>query len=85
MGLSEKINTFNMYKLIAKQDTPTSLLSALADKLNPLSNNDIKDGWAQECYEYSSDGKALKELKDKNDGVYKNYLYFFQTNGYYKN
>ena len=85
MGWSEKINTFNKYKLIAKQDTPTSLLSALADKLNPLSNNDIKDGWAQECYEYSGDGKALKELKDKNDGVYKNYLFFFQINGYYKN
>ena len=85
MGWSEKINTFNMYKLIAKQDTPASLLSALADKLTPLSNNDIKDGWAQECYEYSGDGKALKELKDKNDGVYKNYLFFFQINGFYKN
>ena len=85
MGWSEKINTFNMYKLIAKQDTPASLLSALADKLYPLSNNDIKDGWAQECYEYSGDGKALKELKDKNDGVYKNYLFFSQINGFYKN
>ena len=30
MGWSDKINTFNMYKLIAKQDTPASLLSALA-------------------------------------------------------
>ena len=85
MGWSEKTNTFNMYKLIAKQDTPTSLLSALADKLNPLSNDDIKDGWAQECYEYSGDGETLKSLKNEKDGVYENYLYFFQTNGYYKN
>ena len=85
MGWSEKINTFNMYKLIAKQDTPTSLLSALADKLNPLSNDDIKDGWVQECYEYNGDGETLKNLKDEKDGVYENYLYFFQTNGYYKN
>ena len=29
MGWSDKINTFNIYKLIAKQDTPASLLSAL--------------------------------------------------------
>ena len=85
MGWSEKINTFNMYKLIAKQDTPTSLLSALADKLNPLSKDDIKDGWAQGCYEYSGAGETLKNLKDEKDGVYENYLYFFQTNGYYKN
>ena len=85
MGWSEKINTFNMYKLIAKQDTPTSLLSALADKLNPLSNDDIKDGWVQECYEYNGDGETLKNLKDEKDGVYENYLYFFQINGYYKN
>ena len=73
-----------MYKLIAKQDTPASLLSALADKLNPISNEDIKDGWAQDCYEYSCKGEILKNLKDEIDGVYKNYLYFFQLNGFYK-
>lgn len=85
MGLSDKINAFNMYQLISNQDTPTSLLSALADKLNPLSNGDIKDGWARECYEYSGSGKTLKSLRDENDGVYENYLYFFQINGFYKN
>lgn len=85
MGWSDKINTFNMYKLIVKQDTPSSLLSALADMLNPLSNEDIKDGWAQECYEYSGTGETLKNLKDEKDGVFENYLYFFQINGFYKN
>jgi hypothetical protein len=84
MGWSDKINAFNMYKLIAKQDTPTSLLSALADKLNPLSNDDIKDVWAQDCYEYSGKGDMLKNLKDEKDGVFENYLYFFQINGFYK-
>ena len=84
MGCSDKVNTFNMYQLISKQDTPTSLLSALADKLRPLSNDDIKDGWAQECYEYSGRGKTLKILKDEKDGVHENYLYFFQVNGFYK-
>ena len=84
MGLSDKINAFNMYKLIVKQDTPASLLSALADKLNPLSNGDIKDGGVQEFYEYSGKGETLKDLKDEKDGVYENYLYFFQINGFYK-
>lgn len=79
-----KINSFNLYRLIVKQDTPSSLLSALADKLNPLSNEDIKDGWARECYEYSGKGEELKNLNDE-DGVFKNYLYFFQINGFYKN
>jgi hypothetical protein len=83
--MSDKINAFNMYKLIVTQDTPTSLLSALADTLSPLSNGDIKDGWAQKCYEYSSEGDTLKNLKDEKDGVYENYLYFFQINGFYKN
>lgn len=85
MGWSDKINAFNMYQLISNQDTPASLLSALADKLNPLSNGDIKDGWARECYEYSGSGKTLKDLRDEDDGVYENYLYFFQINGFYKN
>ena len=84
LGWSDKINSFNMYQLISKQDTSISLLSALADKLSPLSNYDIKDGWAQECYEYSDKGEILKNLKDEKDGVYENYLYFFQANGFYK-
>ena len=44
----------------------------------------LKDGWAQECCEYSGNGEILKNLKDEKDGVYKNYLYFFQLNGFYK-
>ena len=34
---------------------------------------------------YNGDGETLKNLKDEKDGVYENYLYFFQTNGFYKN
>lgn len=30
-------------------------------------------------------GDTLKNLKDEIDGVYENYLYFFQINGFYKN
>lgn len=84
IGFSDKINAFNMYKLIAKQDNPSSLLSTLADKLTPLSNRDINDNRVKECSEYKGSGEELKNLKDDKCGVYKNYLYFFKINGFYK-
>lgn len=71
-------NSFNMYKLIARQDTPTTLLSVLADKLTPLSDSDIKDG--------KKNGRINAENLDGHDGdgVYLNYLYFFKVNRFYK-
>ena len=67
-------NSFNMYKLIARQDTPTTLLSVLADKLTPLSDSDIKDG--------KKNGRINAENLNGHDGdgVYQNYLYFFKVN-----
>lgn len=71
-------NSFNMYKLIARQDTPTTLLSVLADKLIPLSYSDLKDG--------KKNGRINAENLDEHDGdgVYLNYLYFFEVNRFYK-
>lgn len=71
-------NSFNMYKLIARQDTPTTLLSVLADKLTPLSYSDLKDG--------KKNGRTNAENLDGHDGdgVYLNYLYFFKVNRFYK-
>lgn len=71
-------NSFNMYKLIARQDTPTTLLSVLADKLIPLSYSDLKDG--------KKNGRINAEILDGHDGdgVYLNYLYFFKVNRFYK-
>lgn len=71
-------NSFNMYKLIARQDTPTTLLSVLADKLTPLSYSDLKDG--------KKNGRTNAENLDEHDGdgVYLNYLYFFEVNRFYK-
>ena len=83
MGWSDKVNAFNMYKMIVKQDTPSSLLSALSDNLSPLSNSDIKDSKPRKCIECNGTDGELKNLKT-NDGVYINYLYFFQINGFYK-
>lgn len=72
MGQSDKINAFNLYQMIATQETPMSLLSTLADQLIPLSYQDVKDGWAN------------KGLEEEKDGVYQNYLYFFEINSFYK-
>lgn len=83
MGRSGKVNELNMYKLIVGQDTPTSLLNTLNDKLSSLAQGDIKDGQVQGCYEMSGKGEKLENLKDGEEGVYSNYLYFFKEYGFY--
>lgn len=71
-------NSFNMYKLIVRQDSSTTLLSILADKLIPLSSSDLKDG--------KKNGRTKIENLDDFDSenVYLNYLHFFKINGFYK-
>ena len=69
------INSLNIYKIIADSDTPISLLSILADKLNPLSYDDIYDSVYQ--------GIEKGTVDDKQDGVYVNYLHFFKEKAYY--
>jgi len=72
---NDVINSLNIYKIIADSDTPISLLSILADKLNPLSYDDIYDS----VYHGIDDGT----VDDMEDGVYKNYLHFFKVNTFY--
>lgn len=69
------INSLNIYKIIADSDSPISLLSIMADKLNPLSYNDIYDSVYQGIDEGTVD--------DLEEGVYKNYLHFFKVNTFY--
>ncbi len=79
MGTSESLkNSFNMYKLIARQDSPTTLLSVLADRVAPLSSSDLKDG--------KKNGKTMIENMDEKDGdgVYLYYIHFFKLNRFYK-
>lgn len=71
-------NSFNMYKLIARQDSSATLLSVLADKLVALTGEDVRDGGKNGRSEVYS----LHARDD--DGVYLNYLHFFQVNGFYK-
>ena len=81
MGESNKfgiINGFNMYQLIARQDSPASLLSTLADNLCTLSIGDIND---RRVLESTSTGRKINE---EEDGIHCNYLFFFKENGFYK-
>ena len=65
----------NIYKIISDSDTPISLLSIIADKLSPLSYDDIFDS----VYQGIDDG-TVDEMED---GVYINYLHFFKVNTFY--
>lgn len=79
LGANESLrNSFNMYKLIARQDSPAILLSVLADRLMPLSSGDIMDG--------KKNGRARIDNLDEHDDddVYLNYLHFFKIYGFYK-
>lgn len=69
---NDKINSLNLYKIIVDSDTPISLLSMLADKLDPLPSAKI----------FENDRRVNIDEKDE-DGVYKNYLYFFKMNTFY--
>lgn len=76
LGKSDKINSFNIYKSIVDSDNPISLLSLLADKLNPLSYNTISEN-AKKVINNGDENKA-----DAAD-IYLDYLHFFKVNNYY--
>jgi hypothetical protein len=67
MGNDDKINSFNIYKIITEADSPVSLLSVLSGRVNPLPIANIK---------------AKKDNMDESDedGIYQNYLHYFKTN-----
>lgn len=67
MGNNEVANSFNMYKVITESDSPISLLSELSDQLIPLKMNLI-----------AADKKDIN-IKGE-DGIFKNYLHFFDNN-----
>ena len=74
MGTSNKegiINSFNIYKMIAESDSPSVLLSKLADTIVPLRTNQIK-----------AKMENIGE-KDEND-VYKNYLDIFKEQKFWE-
>ena len=64
-------NSLNMYKLISSSDTPKSLLSALADRLQPLKSSVVKN--------------KFKEDIDKCDDnrIYTNYIHYLKNHTFY--
>ncbi len=63
----------NIYKLIADSDTPLSLLSLLSDRLCPIPESAVS-------YSVIKDKVGVDE---KENGVYANFLHFFQANQFY--
>lgn len=69
MGYSDKINSFNLYKVVNEADSPTSLLSELAERIKPLPEDKVK------AYKDNIDASS--------ENVYQNYLHFFKSLHYY--
>ena len=77
LGRNQMINSVNIYKLISDSDMPMSLLSSLAEVLNPLSFKNVHDKVKQDAVS----GKIDK--KDDDTEVYMSYLHFFKENNFY--
>lgn len=71
MGTSGIKNSFNIFRKISEADSPMSLLSTLSDKLQILTKDDIQEKNAKE-----------KNIDEKSDGVFLNYLQFFKGTYY---
>lgn len=67
MGNDDKTNSFNIYKIIIEADSPVSLSSSLSDRVAPLLITDIM-------------GKTDNVDEKDEDGIYQNYLYYFDKN-----
>lgn len=67
----DKINSFNIYRLIIDSDSPNSLLSTLADRLYTIPDSKILHARA----------RKKDEIKDN---IHSNYLYYFKINNFYK-
>ncbi|MGI6369586.1 MAG: DUF262 domain-containing protein [Ignavibacteria bacterium] len=72
---NDKINSFNIYKMIADADSPASLLSSLSDKLSPLPKSAIR------VKEYENMKEDLLNEKDEND-IYQYYLHYFKEHNF---
>lgn len=74
MGTTNKdgiVNGFNIYKVIDESDSPSALLSKLADTIVPLSKHKIKA---------NMDNIGEQDL----EGIQQNYLYFFIEHNFWE-
>lgn len=72
IGNAEKRNSLNIYRQIIDADTPSSLLSSLADKIVPVLNT-------KEDVDKLSDDE-IDEIDDKS--IYKKYHHFFKIHNF---
>lgn len=73
LGISQDklVNAFNIYKIIKEADSPSTLLSILADKIRPLE------------YVKTKTGNIESSIGDIPNKVYENFLYFFKKYKFY--
>lgn len=64
------VNGFNIYKVISESDSPSVLLSKLADMIVPLKNSNIR-----------ANTENYNEVKD---GIYQNYLHYFEYHKFWE-
>lgn len=76
LSRSEKLNSLNIYKQIIESDSPVTLLSSLADKLNPIPYDSILDIAGDDL-----DNNTESEIDE--DGIHKNYLHYFKLHTFY--
>lgn len=74
LGYSDRINSFNLYRLINESDSPTSILSALSDKLSPIPRHKVK---------HTKNKYDKKSYKNISLTDYPSYIYFFMSNNFY--
>ena len=60
-----------MYKIIAEADSPSVLLSTLADLMAPLDSSEVK-----------ANKDDIDDLDE--DGIYLNYLHYFKLHKYWE-
>lgn len=77
---SDKVNSLNIYKVIADADTPVSLLSVMADKLSPLSSYDLSNRMKKSL---ANEETGIDKAKEDGDKVFVNYLHYFKSNQFY--
>ncbi len=79
MGCSgrELVNSFNLYKVITESDSPIGLMSALADKIMPLSYNNLPEFDKNKA-------ERIKKINDEDNGVYRDYLHFFAEYNFWR-
>lgn len=68
-------NSFNIYKTISEADSPSALLSTLADKVIPLRRQDL----ARDESEEVKKDEDKQNAKQQDEREYQYYLHFFKA------